>query len=479
MAMNDDLCWLSIDEASTLLRNGETSSVELTRAVLDRIDATEPSVHAYAGVMRESALEGAERADAELEALGPRGPLHGIPVAVKDLCFTAGFPTEAGSRVLKGFVPSYNAAVVDKLLEAGAVIVGKTVTHEFAYGQDVPPTRNAWDHACYPGGSSAGSAVAVAIGSAFGAVGTDTGGSIRVPASVNGVVGLKPTHDRVSRHGVFPMSPTLDSVGPLTRTVEDCALMLGAMAGPSGPRDVLALDEPVPSYTAGLSRRLDGVTIGVDRRYFFYDAVSDDVRKCVDDALALVTQLGATIVEVVIEELDLSVSAGMSVLLGDTSEWHQRLLRYSGDAYVRETRVMLELGELVPATAYVRSQRARRLVQQAVRRTFEENGLDALAAPTLPLTTMPVEQLSVDLTGSGETALSTFIHHCFLANVVGIPSLSIPVGFSREALPVGMQLFGRPFGEPALFRIGHAYQAETDWHQQHPNLTEASASALT
>jgi aspartyl-tRNA(Asn)/glutamyl-tRNA(Gln) amidotransferase subunit A len=474
MAMTD-LCWLSIDEASSLLRSGDTSSVELTHAVLDRIDATDPSVHAYAGVMRETAIESAEHADAELAARSRRSALHGIPVAVKDLCFTAGFPTEAGSRVLKGFIPSYNAVVVDKLCQAGAVIVGKTVTHEFAYGQDVPPTRNAWDQACYPGGSSAGSAVAVAVGSAFGAIGTDTGGSIRVPASVNGIVGLKPTHGRVSRHGVFPMSPTLDTVGPLTRTVKDCALMLGAIAGPSGPHDLWALNEPVPSYTAQLGRRLDGVTIGVDRRYFFYDAVSGDVRNRVDEALAVLRSLGGAIVEVAIEELDLSVSAGMSVLLGDTSEWHQRLLRYVGDAYVRETRVMLELGELVPATAYVRSQRVRRVVQQALRRTFDEKGLDALAAPTLPVTSMPVEQLSVDLTGGGETALSAFIHHCFLANVVGIPSISIPVGFSRATLPIGMQLFGRPFGEPALFRIGHAYQGETEWHTQHPNLTAASA----
>jgi aspartyl-tRNA(Asn)/glutamyl-tRNA(Gln) amidotransferase subunit A len=473
MAMTE-LCWLSIADASRHLRSGETTSIELTQAILDRIDATDSSVHAYTGVMRDTAIEDAERADAELAARSPRSALHGIPVAVKDLCFTAGFPTEAGSRVLKGFVPPYNAVVVDKLRQAGAVIVGKTVTHEFAYGQDVPPTRNAWDQACYPGGSSAGSAVAVAVGSAFGAVGTDTGGSIRVPASVNGVVGLKPTHGRVSRHGVFPMSPTLDTVGPLTRTVKDCALMLGAIAGPGGPYDVWALDEPVPSYTAQLGRRLDGVTIGVDRRYFFYDAVTDDVQNRVDDALAVLKKLGATVVEVVIEELDLSVSAGMSVLLGDTSEWHQRLLRSASDAYVRETRVMLELGELVPATAYVRSQRARRVVQQAVRRTFEEKGLDALAAPTLPLTTMPVDQLSVDLTGSGETALSAFIHNCFLANVVGIPSISVPVGFSRATLPIGMQLFGRPFGEPALFRIGHAYQGETDWHTQHPNLTAAS-----
>ena len=468
--------WLSAAEASRLLSAGDATSAELTAAVLARIEETEPAVHAYAGVMAETATSDAEQCDKELSQGRRRGALHGIPVAVKDLCFTAGFATEAGSRVIAGFVPDYDAVVVKKLRSAGAVIVGKTVTHEFAYGQDVPPTRNAWDRSCYPGGSSAGSAVAVAVGSAFGAIGTDTGGSIRVPACVNGVVGLKPTHGRVSRKGVFPMSPTLDTVGPLTRTVEDCAIMLGAVAGRLDDEDVWALDEPVPDYTAELRTELDGVTIGIDRRYFFYEAVSDDVRARVDDAISVLRSLGATVVELLIDELELSVAAGMSVLLGDTSEWHQDLLRSQGDDYVRETRVMLELGELVPATAYVRAQRTRTVVQQALRRAFDDNGLDALVAPTLPVTTMPVEELSVDLTGNGENALSGFLHHCFVANIVGIPSLSVPVGFSDAALPIGMQLFGRPFGEAAIFRIGHAYQHETNWHQRHPDLAASAAT---
>jgi len=465
-----DILWLSIAEASDLLRSGDISSTELTRATLERIEASEPAVHAYAGVMAESATRDAQRADVELAAGGSRGPLHGIPVGVKDLCFTAGFPTSAGSRVLEGFVPSYDAAVVGKLRGAGAVIVGKTVTHEFAYGQDVPPTRNAWDHACYPGGSSAGSGVAVAVGSAFGAIGTDTGGSIRAPAAVNGVVGLKPTYGRVSRKGVFPMSPTLDTVGPLTRTVQDCALMLAAIAGRDGASDVWALDEPVPDYVASLSAGLEGVSVGIERDYFFYAAVADEVRSAVEAAIATLASLGANIVEITIDGLELSVAAGMPVLLADTSEWHQRLLRRQSSDYVRETRVMLELGELVSATAYVRAQRVRATVQQGLRDAFDRHGLDAVLAPTLPLTTMPVEALSVDLTGDGQTALSTFIHHCFIANVVGVPALSVPVGFSPAGLPIGMQLFGRPFGEAALFRIGHAYQGATDWHNRHPAL---------
>jgi Asp-tRNA(Asn)/Glu-tRNA(Gln) amidotransferase A subunit family amidase len=468
--MSDELFWLSIRELADRLQNRELSSVEVTNETLRRIEETEPIVEAYAGVMAERALQDAERADREFAGETRRSLLQGVPVAVKDLLFTAGFPTEAGSRVMEGFVPDRDAVVVKRLREAGAVIVGKTVTHEFAYGQNVPPTRNAWDQRCYPGGSSAGSGVSVAVGSAYGAIGTDTGGSIRAPAAVNGVVGLKPTHGRVSRVGVVPMSPTLDTVGPLTRTVYDNAIMLGAVAGGAGD-DRTVIDEPVPDYLAALQSDLDGVRIGVERDYFFYEAVDDEVAAAVDVALSELESLGATLVEVPqVDHLELSVSAGMPVLVADTSEWHHSYLRTRSERYVRETRVMLELGEIVLATAYVRAQRVRRLVQDGVRRAFETNRLDMLAAPTLPVTTLPVEELSVDLTGSGESALSAFIHHCFMANLIGIPSLSIPVGFDAAGLPIGMQLFGRPFGESTLFSVGAAYQGVTSWHEHHPRL---------
>jgi aspartyl-tRNA(Asn)/glutamyl-tRNA(Gln) amidotransferase subunit A len=468
-----DLHWLSISEVSSKLEAREISSRELTQAMLRRIEETDPIVTAFAHVMAESALHDADRADRDFGAGTQRSPLQGIPIGVKDLLHTAGFPTEAGSRVMKGFVPDRDAVVVERLRDGGAVILGKTVTHEFAYGQDVPPTRNAWDQRCYPGGSSAGSGVSVAVGSAFGAIGTDTGGSIRAPAAVNGVVGLKTTHGRVSRMGVVPMSPTLDTVGPLTRTVADTALMLGVIAG--GARDDPTLiDEPVPDYAAALTGDLAGVRIGVEREYFFYEAVNDEVARAVDEALTELAKLGAEIVEVGgIGHLDLSVAAGIVVLVADTSEWHRAFLRTRSELYVRETRAMLELGEIEFATAYARAQRVRRIVQRSVRDTFEEHRLDMLAAPTLPVTTLPVEELSVDLTGTGESALSSFIHHCFLANVIGIPSLSLPVGFDAAGLPIGMQLYGRPFGEAKLFLVGDAYQQATTWHEDHPTLESA------
>lgn len=463
-----DLHWLTIRGAHELLASRDITAAELLDTVLARMAETEPHVHAFVTVMEESARAEAEAADRRAQAGERLGPLDGVPIGVKDLCHTKGVVTSAGSKVLEGFVPEHDAVVVERLRDAGAVIVGKTVTHEFAYGQDVPPTRNAWDHRCYPGGSSAGSGVSVAVGSALGAIGTDTGGSIRVPASVNGIVGLKPTAGRVSRRGVVPMSATLDTVGPLAHTAEDCALILNAIAGGD---DATVIDEPVPDYASGLAERLDGLRVGVERSYFFYEGVRDDVRAATEAAIETLAEQGADIVDVpAIDHIELAAAVGITVLVADTSEWHRTFLRERGDLYVQATRIMLQLGELVPATAYVRAQKVRSLVRDGLRRAFERDGIDALLAPTIPATTMPVEMLSVDLTGTGETALSGFLHHCFLANVAGVPSLTVPAGFSDESLPIGVQLYGRPFGEAALFRIAHAYQEATDWHRRRPEV---------
>jgi aspartyl-tRNA(Asn)/glutamyl-tRNA(Gln) amidotransferase subunit A len=458
---------LTLREAADALARRELSSVELLEATLERLQETEPAVHAYVTMMEGSAREQAAAADRELRRGGWRGPLHGIPVGVKDLCYTEGVRTEAGSRVLEGFVPDFDATVVRRLKEGGAVIVGKTVTHEFAYGQDVPVTRNAWDLDCYPGGSSAGSGVAVAVGTAFAAIGTDTGGSVRVPASVNGVVGLKPTYGRVSKRGVIPMSATLDTVGPMARTVEDCALMLGVVAG-YDPADSGSLREPVPDYAADLPRGAAGLRLGLDPEHFFASRVVPDVRAACEAAIEEVRALGAEIVEVRLEELAHGSAIGMPVLLADTSEWHRQLLRTRGDRYNPQTRLMIELGEMVLGAQYVTAQRARSWLKARVRNAFEMHRLDGLIGPTLPNTTMPVEKLSVDLTGHGETTLSAFLHHCFFANVIGIPALSFPCGFSSAGLPIGLQVLGRPFEESTLFRIGHAYQQVSDWHQRRP-----------
>lgn len=462
-----ELWSLSLRQASDGLVQRKFSSEDLLDSTLQRLRQTEPAVHAYVTLMEDSARTEARQADREIAGRHWRGPLHGIPVGVKDLCCTAGIKTEAGSRVLEGFIPDHDATVVRKLKDGGAVILGKTVTHEFAYGQDIPPTRNPWDTACYPGGSSAGSGVAVAVGSAFGAIGTDTGGSIRVPAAVDGVVGLKPTFGRVSRYGIFPMSPTLDNAGPLTRTAEDNALMLTVIAG-HDPLDSASAREPVPDFSAELDKGIAGLRLGLDREHFFSDRLNPDVRALCEAVIEELRSLGADLVDVRLPELEYASAIGMPILLADTSEWHRQYLRTRGDRYVQGTRLMLELGEFVLGAQYVTAQRARAALQSRVRNAFEAHRLDGLIGPTLPTPTTPVDQLSVDLTGKGETALSAFLHHTFMGNILGIPALSFPCGFTSKGLPAGFQVYGRPFDESMLFRVAHEYQQVTDWHTKRP-----------
>jgi aspartyl-tRNA(Asn)/glutamyl-tRNA(Gln) amidotransferase subunit A len=462
-----ELTDLTLREAGDLLEARETSAAELLEAILDQVESTEPHVHAYAFVGAEQAREAAAAADDELARGNRRGALHGLPVAVKDLLYTTDMPTRAGSKVLDGFSPDFDATVVRRLRDAGAVIVGKTVTHEFAYGQDVPPTRNAWNQYCYPGGSSAGSGVAVAVRSAFGAIGTDTGASIRIPGSVNGVVGVKPTFGRVSRHGVVGMSPSLDHVGPLARTVEDAALLLGAVAGYDSA-DRASLEVPDEDFTRELGEGIDGLRVGVDHDYYFSHFVNDEVRAATLAAIAELERLGATIVDVRIEELQLMSDVGLVLVLTDTSDYHRLLLRTHADQYTPGVRLMLELGNLVPATIHLAAQRARESMRVAVRAAFDEHRLDALAGPTIPTTTMPLDKLSVAPGDGEESVFAAFLHHNIPSNLTGQPALSVPCGFSAEELPIGLQLIGRPLGEARLFRIARAYENAMPFFERKP-----------
>jgi aspartyl-tRNA(Asn)/glutamyl-tRNA(Gln) amidotransferase subunit A len=462
-----DLAGLTLTAASELLTAREVTSVELTEAVLGRIAATEPDVHAYVRVIQ-SARRTAQAAD-ELRRSGePVGPLLGIPVAVKDLFNTIDAPTEAGSRVREGFKTDTDAAAVSKLREAGAIIIGKTVTHEFAYGMNLPPTRNPWQLDSYPGGSSAGSAVAVAVGSAFAALGTDTAGSVRTPAAVNGVVGFKPTYGRISRYGVVPCSPSLDHVGILARSVNDCVTMLHAVAGPD-PRDPASLSEPVGTAQRWSEGSLSGLRLGIERPYFFDSAgVQPGVRSAVDDATVELERLGAELIQVSIPELDWMTAVGSTLMAVDYSAWHRQLLRDHGREYDTGTRRMLVLGELIPGVAYANAQRARRRLCNAVRETFQSCRLDALVAPTIPV----IAPRLTTTTRPGDTAdLSGLVHHGYPANIVGSPALSVPCGFA-EGMPVGMQIMGRPLDELTVLRIGAAYEAATSWHLRKPMQTE-------
>lgn len=469
MTKSSELINLSISEAAAALQNGETSAVALAEATLARIKQTEPTVNAYATVPEQLALEAAQRADTEIAAGNYRGPLHGIPIGVKDIIYTKGIVTEAGSKVLEGFVPDYDATIVEKLDAAGAVIIGKTRCHEFAYGVNEPPTRTPWELNSYPGGSSTGSGVALTARSAYGAIGTDTGGSIRIPASINNIVGLKPTYGRVSAYGVLPLSWTLDHVGPMTRTVRDNALFLGVIAG-HDPRDLTSARKDVPDYMAGIEDGVAGMRIGIDREFVMYPGVIDDVRAATESVISKLAALGAEIVEISLPEFELTPETLFTVMMAEASAYHRQQLRDKGDLYDPATRATLQLGELLPATHYVTGLRARERYRSAMQDLFQRESLDVLISPTMPLPTPLLTDLhhpraDMDI---GETPMISIIHHTFSANLGGQPALSAPCGFTRDNLPIGYQLMGRPFDEATLFRIAYAYEQAHDWHQQQP-----------
>ncbi len=443
---------LSITESIESMRRGEMSAVELLQSSLRRLDHTEPQLHAFTHVAREGALAEARARDVLRAKGGWAGALHGIPIAIKDLFNTFDMPTEAGSKVLAGNRPAKDAAAVTRLREAGAVLIGKTTTHEFSYGLNEPPTRNSWDVKRYPGGSSAGSAVAVAVGSAAGSIGTDNAGSVRTPAAVNGIVGLKPTYGVISTEGVIPTSPSLDHVGPLARSVEDCTLLFEVLAG----EEPGALRERSPQPG---KKPLQGMRLGVDRHYFFDSGVEPDVAAAVDAALEVMEQAGASVVEINIPELELATAVANTIMVVEASRWHRRLLRTRRRDYHPRTRVMLEVGELVPASAYVDALRARELIREAVKQVFVSEELDAIVAPSTPVKAPPIERA---------TELSGLVHHQCPANLTGQPSLGVPCGISRGGLPIGLQIIGRPFAEATLVTIATAYEEAAGWYRMRP-----------
>lgn len=468
---------LTIAEAATLLEARKVSPVELLNSVLHRIETTEPSVHAYSLVTAEQAGLDARAADEEIGRGGWRGPLHGIPIALKDLYDVSGVRTQAGSASFAGFIPKEDSFVAAKLRSAGAILIGKTVTHEIAYGQNVPPTRNPWNRALYPGGSSAGSAVSVAIDSTIAAMGTDTGGSIRLPATLNGIVGLKPTFGLVSKRGVVPLSATLDHCGPITKCVEDAALLLNVIAG-YDPDDPTSLDIRTNSFDSDLRASLRGLRIGVCRTYFFSPTVIPEIVTATEKALAVFRSLGAQIVDVEIPALASAPAAGLVLVMAEASTFYKKWLRSKPDTFEAGTRRALQVGELIFATDYLRAQQVRRALIQAMQNAFRAHELDAVVGPTEPLVAIPLEDVAANLNDgeAGEAkspptgGLAALVSHTIPFNLTGQPAISLPSGFTRDGLPIGLQIAGRPLGDGTVLRLGYAFERATEWHLRSPNL---------
>jgi aspartyl-tRNA(Asn)/glutamyl-tRNA(Gln) amidotransferase subunit A len=456
---------LTLAEATEKIKTKELSPVELTESVLARIESVEPKITAFATVTVDIARKAAAQAEQEIAVGEYRGPLHGIPMGIKDLYETAGVATTSSSKVRSDYVPAQDSAVVEKLSAAGMVMVGKTHTHEFAYGAVTPTTRNPWDLDCVPGGSSGGSAAAVAAGECMVGMGSDTGGSIRIPASVCGTVGLKPTYGRVSRRGVASLSWSLDHVGPLTRTVRDTALVMDAIAG-YDRADPASVDVPVPDFTAELDAGVSGLTIGVPTNYYT-DRVDPEVAQAVSAATALLEAQGARLREVTIPLAEYIPPTEWAIMLPEASAYHQGMLREKADLYGDDVRLYLEAGELVLATDYIKALRARTLIQQAWREMFES--IDVLIAPTLPTPAFHVDNPQITWPdGSTEAATDAYVRLSAPANVTGLPALSVPCGFTTGGMPIGMQILGRPFSEPTLLTVGQAYESATDWAKLAP-----------
>lgn len=463
--------FLTIEEASGMIADGSLSPVELTESVLDRISVVDDLTKAYVSVFREGAMQAAADAERHIGRSGPIGPLHGIPIALKDLYDIEGRPSMCGSEVREGHVAAEDSEVTRRFAAAGAVLTGKTVTHEFAYGVVSPPTTNAWDAGRIPGGSSGGSGAAVAADLCLAAMGSDTGGSIRIPAALNGVAGIKPTFGRVSKRGVAPLSWSLDHVGPLTKTVGDAALVLQALAG-YDPKDGCSVDVPVGDYSGTLDEGVNGLRVGVPANYFFED-VHPQVDAAVRSAISELENLGAMVVEVAVPNLELTPAIEFSLVGAEASAIHARDIRERPEAYQPDVRVLLQAAEFVSGGAYVNAQRARGLVVGGFQTAFAE--VDVLAAPTLPAVAATLDAETVSVGDTEEPLLSAYPRLCAPANVAGLPALTLPCGFSDDGLPIGLQLMGRPFEEDLVLRAGRAYEGATDWHKIRPPLTESSA----
>lgn len=456
---------LTLAQVSAKVRAKDVSPVEVTEAILTRVDEVEPAISAFATLTRDRALESARVAAEEISKGRYRGPLHGVPIGLKDLYEVAGVPNTASSKVRADYVPDEDGAVTQMLARAGSVLIGKTHTHEFAYGATTPTTRNPWNTAMTAGGSSGGTAAALAAGLIYAGMGTDTGGSIRIPAAVCGTVGLKPTYGRVPRRGLTSLSWSLDHAGPLTRTAEDAAIMLGHVAG-YDPADPASVDVPIPDYSAGLTGDITGLRVGIPTNYFT-DNVNPEVAERAAAAVATLKDLGAVIREVEIPMAEAILATEWGLLVPEASAYHQQMLREKGHLYTDEVRTFLEAGELVPATDYIKALRVRTLIRAAFKDLYRD--IDVLVAPTVSSPGLPLDDLEVTWPdGSTESATITYVRLSAPGNVTGLPSLSMPSGFTEDGMPTGIQIIGRPFDETTILNVGHAYEMSTQWPRLAP-----------
>jgi aspartyl-tRNA(Asn)/glutamyl-tRNA(Gln) amidotransferase subunit A len=480
---------LTLHEAGEKLRKHEFSSQELTDSVFHRISHTDDKIHAYIELCRDAALDQAKQADQRLRQDNDPEPLLGVPIAIKDNFLTRAIQTTCASKILGRFIPPYDATTIKKLRADGAVFIGKTNLDEFAMGSSAEnsaffPTCNPWNTERVPGGSSGGSAAAVAADQCLAALGTDTGGSIRQPAACCGIVGLKPTYGRVSRYGIIAFASSMDQVGPMTKDVEDCALLLEALAG-HDPADSTSVNRPVPRYTDALTGNINGLRLGIPKEYFV-SGMQPEIDIAVRDAIRLLETNGARIEEISLPYTEYAIAVYYIVA---TAEASSNLSRYDGmryghrapatdlnETYMRsreegfgpEVKRRIMLGTYVLSAGYyeayyLKAQRARTLIKRDFDDAFKR--CDVIVTPTAPTTAFKIGEKTQD-------PLQMYLSDIYTisVNLAGLPALSLPCGFDTTGLPIGLQIIGKPFDEATILRVAHAYEQSTPWHKERPNL---------
>jgi aspartyl-tRNA(Asn)/glutamyl-tRNA(Gln) amidotransferase subunit A len=460
----DDLTGLSIWDASELLRARKVSPVDLANACLARIERLNPILNAFITVTGEQALADAKAAEREIAKGKGRGRLHGIPIGLKDLFDTAGVRTTAGSAIFADRVPSQDAEVVRRLKAAGAIIIGKLNMHEFAYGDTSAqshfgPVRNPWNREHVPGGSSGGSAAAVAAGLCYGALGSDTGGSIRQPAAYCGIVGLKPTYGLVSTRGVVPLSWSLDHVGPMCRTVADAAVLLQPIAG-YDPRDTNSVDAGVPDYAKALRQNVSTLRLGIPRAVF-YETLDPEIEHAVNEALQMLRRLTAST-----RDVELPAYKTLPVGGAEAYAFHAQYVTKTPQLYQPPTRRRLELASAVTTAAYIEGRRELDRLRRAVTAVFST--VDLLVTPTTPILPITVEEAVNNPYIPPPGGVAPSLRNTQPFDIYGLPSISIPCGFSRSGLPIGLEISGPRLGEPMVIALARAYEQATEWHRRTP-----------
>ena len=466
-----DLSKLTIGNLSSHIQNKKVSPVEITQAILDRISRLNPKVNAYITVLEDQAMEKAKIAEKDIMEGNYKGPMHGIPVAVKDNMEAKGFKTTCASKVRENHISTFNATVVERLQQAGAILIGKLNMQEFAIGatstdSHFGPVRNPWDTSRIPGGSSGGSAAAIGSSIAMGTLGSDTRGSGRIPASLCGIVGLKPTYGLASNYGITPVAWSLDHPAPMTGTVEDAAIMLQAIAG-YDPNDPSTVDIPLPDYRAATLKDIKGLKLGLPANYFF-DEIDPEVEKAVREALKVFKDLGASVEDVTIPKVEFVPVAGSFVSPAEQFTYHEDSVKNHFQDYSANVRERILTGSVMLATDYIKSQQYRNLLRRDVHKILER--FDALLTPTTAATAPKIGGGTVNIGGVEKNVLKLLSLFTAPWNLTGQPAISVPCGFGPNNMPVGLQIVGRSFDEEMIIRVANAYEANTSWHEKRPEL---------